>query len=158
MSFRIANRGRAWHARGFPDAEQRKTTVAELGPVELLFVEFPGNQFSGEITPALQALVDAGTIRIIDLVFVAKDADGTAVGIEIEELDEASRGSFNALVSELEGLISEEDIADLAEELDPNSSAGIRSLRRDRPGHGMDFAAVSRCAGKTTPIVSKMLA
>jgi hypothetical protein len=99
--------------------------VAELGPVELLFVEFPGNQFSGEITPALQALVDAGTIRIIDLVFVAKDADGNAVGIEIEELDDESRGNFNALVSELEGLISEEDIADLAEGLEPNSSAGI---------------------------------
>ena len=99
--------------------------MAELGPVEILFVAFPGNQFTGEIAPALQALVDAGTIRIIDLVFVAKDADGNAVGIEIEELDEESRGSFNALVTELEGLISEEDIADLAEGLEPNSSAGI---------------------------------
>jgi len=99
--------------------------VAELGPVEILFVAFPGNQFTGEITPALQALVDSGTIRIIDLVFVAKDADGNAVGIEIEELDDESRGNFNALVSELEGLISEVDIADLAEGLEPNSSAAI---------------------------------
>ena len=99
--------------------------MAELGPVEILFVAFPGNQFTGEITPALQALVDSGTIRIIDLVFVAKDADGNAVGIEIEELDDESRGNFNALVSELEGLISEVDIADLAEGLEPNSSAAI---------------------------------
>jgi len=58
-------------------------------------------------------------------VFVAKDADGNAVGIEIEELDDESRGNFNALVSELEGLISEVDIADLAEGLEPNSSAAI---------------------------------
>ena len=62
--------------------------MADLGPVELLFVEFPGNQFSGEIAPALQELVQAGTIRVIDLVFVAKDADGNVVGIELEDLHE----------------------------------------------------------------------
>ncbi len=60
--------------------------MADLGPVELLFVEFPGNQFSGEIAPALQELVQAGTIRVIDLVFVAKDADGNVAGIELEDL------------------------------------------------------------------------
>ena len=43
--------------------------MAELGPVELLFVEFPGNQFTGEIIPALRDLLDQGTIRILDLVF-----------------------------------------------------------------------------------------
>jgi uncharacterized membrane protein len=99
--------------------------VAELGPVELLLVQFPGNQFSGEITPALQELVDSGTIRIIDLVFVAKDADGNAVGIELEALADESRGNFESLITELEGLIAEEDIADLAESLEPNSSAAI---------------------------------
>jgi hypothetical protein len=104
---------------------KRKHIVAELGPVELLMVEFPGNQFTGEIAPALEALVSAGTIRIIDLVFVAKDAGGNAVGIELEDLDEAARASYNALVAEVEGLISEVDIADLAEGLDANSSAAI---------------------------------
>ena len=99
--------------------------MAELGPVEILLVQFPGNQFTGEIVPALQDLVDSGTIRIIDLVFVAKDADGNAVGIEIEELEEQSRENYNALVAELEGLISEDDIDDLAAALDPNSSAAI---------------------------------
>jgi hypothetical protein len=88
--------------------------MTELGPVELLFVEFPGNQFTGEIIPALSELIDQGTIRVLDLVFVAKDADGNAVGIEIEELEDQSRENYNALVAELERLISEDDIDDLA--------------------------------------------
>jgi uncharacterized membrane protein len=99
--------------------------VAELGPVEILLVGFPGNKFTGEIAPALQELVDSGTIRIIDLVFVAKDADGNAVGIELETLDDEPRGNFESLITELEGLIAEEDIEDLAESLEPNSSAAI---------------------------------
>jgi len=100
--------------------------MAELGPVELLFVEFPGNQFTGEIIPALTELVDQGTIRVIDLVFVAKDADGNAVGIELEDLPSESMDAFSALVEELvESLISEEDVEDLAEALEPNSSAAI---------------------------------
>jgi hypothetical protein len=99
--------------------------MAELGPVELLFVEFPGNQFTGEIIPALSKLIDGGTIRVLDLVFVAKDADGNAVGIELEELPSESKDAFSTLVEELESLISEEDVEDLAEALEPNSSAAI---------------------------------
>jgi hypothetical protein len=100
--------------------------MAELGPVELLFVEFPGNQFTGEIIPALSDLIDQGTIRVIDLVFVAKDGDGNAVGIELEDLPSESMDAFSALVEDLvESLISEEDVEDLAEALEPNSSAAI---------------------------------
>src|SRR5262245_1670675 len=99
--------------------------MAELGPVELLFVEFPGNQFTGEITPALQELIEDGTIRIIDLVLVAKDADGNAAGVEIEDLHPDAKGVFDPLVETLAGLISEEDVEDLAEALEPNSSAAI---------------------------------
>ena len=99
--------------------------MAALGPVELLFVEFPGNQFTGEIIPALTELIDQGTIRVLDLVFVAKDADGNAVGIELEELPSESQDAFTQLVEELAGLIAEEDVEDLAEALEPNSSAAI---------------------------------
>ena len=99
--------------------------MADLGPVELLFVEFPGNQFTGEIVPALRELIDAGTIRVIDLVFVAKDADGNVVGIELEDLHDDYRNAFNELVEDLSGLISDEDVEDLAEALEPNSSAGL---------------------------------
>ncbi len=45
-----------------------------IGPVEYVVLGFPGNQFSGEVAPALAQLVESGTIRILDLVFIAKDA------------------------------------------------------------------------------------
>ena len=50
--------------------------MEEIGPVDYAVIAFPGNQFKGEIVPALTDLVDAGTIRIIDAVFVSKDEDG----------------------------------------------------------------------------------
>jgi len=99
--------------------------MAALGPVELLFVEFPGNQFTGEIIPALNELIEQGTIRVIDLVFVAKDADGNSVGIALEDLPDESKDAFAELVSEVAELIAEEDVEDLAESLEPNSSAAI---------------------------------
>lgn len=99
--------------------------MSALGPVELLFVEFPGNQFTGEIIPALTELIEQGTIRVIDLVFVAKDADGNSVGIALEDLPDESKDAFSELVGEVAELIAEEDVDDLAEGLEPNSSAAI---------------------------------
>jgi hypothetical protein len=99
--------------------------MAALGPVELLFVEFPGNQFTGEIIPALTELIEQGTIRVIDLVFVAKDADGNSVGIALEDLPDDAKDAFSVLVAEVAELIAEEDVEDLAEGLGPNSSAAI---------------------------------
>ena len=99
--------------------------MTALGPVELLFVEFPGNQFTGEIIPELTKLIDNGTINVIDLVFVAKDADGKSVGIALEDLPDESRDAFSALVAEVAELIAEEDVEDLADALEPNSSAAI---------------------------------
>ena len=100
-----------------PCPEPEDDEMTQLGPVELLFVEFPGNQFTGEIIPALSDLIDQGTIRVLDLVFVAKDADGNAVGIELEDLPAESKDAFTDLVEELAELISDEDVEDLAEAL-----------------------------------------
>ena len=99
--------------------------MTELGPVELLFVQFPGNRFTGEIAPALADLVASGTIRIIDLVFVAKDDEGNSVGFELEDIGDESRAFFDPLVDTLESLISDEDVEDLSDALEPNSSAAI---------------------------------
>jgi hypothetical protein len=94
-----------------------------IGPVEYLVLGFPGNQFTGEIAPALAELADRGTIRILDLVFIAKDADGEILAVELEEHGESD--AFAALQGEIGGLISEEDIAHAAEELEPNTSAAL---------------------------------
>ena len=96
-----------------------------IGPVEYMIVAFPGSRFKGEIIPALQELVDAGTIRIIDLAFVMKDADGAVVTAEMADLDSDVFKAFDALSPETLGLLSEEDLAAAGEELDPNSSAAL---------------------------------
>ena len=89
-------------------------------PVEYLIVGFPGNKFSGEIAPELVALVESGTVRILDLVFIGKDADGTVVAFEIDDL-----ADFGDLEGDVGGLISPEDIEHAAAGLEPNSSAAL---------------------------------
>jgi uncharacterized membrane protein len=99
--------------------------MSEIGPVEYMVVAFPGNKFSGEITPALQELVESGTVRIIDLAFVAKDADGNVVSLEISDLDPDVQAALEGIGAEPTGLFSEEDLMAAAEELEPNSSAAL---------------------------------
>ena len=97
----------------------------EIGPVEILVVGFPGNQFNGDVAPALADLVEGGLIRVIDLVFVTKDEAGDVVGIELSDLEESTSAAFRPHVEEPSGLLSDEDIADLGADLAPNSSAAI---------------------------------
>ena len=97
-----------------------------LGPVEYIIVGFPGNKFNGEIAPELGKLVDSGTIRILDLIFITKDADGNVQAVEFEDHDDVAL--FNALDGEVGGLISEEDVEYAAADLEPNSSAALLDL------------------------------
>jgi Family of unknown function (DUF6325) len=97
----------------------------EIGPVEYLIVAFPGNRFRGEIGPALADLIEAGTIRVIDLAFVGKDADGEVAAFELTDLDADVREGLERLGIEVTGLFNEEDLMAAAEELEPNSSAAL---------------------------------
>jgi hypothetical protein len=93
------------------------------GPVEYIIVGFPGNQFNGQIAPELIALVESGTIRILDLIFIGKDADGSVATFEIDDLDNAA--GFSTLDGDVGGLISPTDIEFAARSLEPNSSAAL---------------------------------
>lgn len=97
----------------------------QLGPVDYMIVAFPGNEFRGEIAPALADLVENGTIRIIDLAFVAKDADGEIGAFELTDIDPEVRKGFENMGVEVNGLFNEDDLKAAAEELDPNSSAAL---------------------------------
>jgi hypothetical protein len=96
-----------------------------IGPVEYMVVAFPGNRFKGEIAPALADLVDKGLIRIIDLALVVKDAEGNVAGMEIEDAGGEVFEALHALTAERGGLLNEQDLLDIGEALEPNSSAGI---------------------------------
>ena len=99
--------------------------ATEIGPVDYLVVAFPGNQFKGEIAPAIADLVDAGTVRIIDIAFVGKDANGESVAFELTELDPEVQKGLDNLGIEVEGLMNEDDLKDAAEALEPNTSAAL---------------------------------
>jgi hypothetical protein len=94
-----------------------------IGPVEYIILGFPGNQFKGEIAPALGRLIENQTVRIIDLVFIGKDSEGNVTAFEFDQLDELA--PFAALQGEAGGLLNEEDIAHAAAALEPNSSAAL---------------------------------
>jgi hypothetical protein len=97
----------------------------ELGPLELLVVKFPGNQFRGEIIPELKKLVEAGTIRVVDILFLRKGREGEVSVLEINDLDDEDFAGFDPIVSDLTGLLSEDDVDDVAAALEENSSAAI---------------------------------
>jgi hypothetical protein len=99
--------------------------MTEIGPVEYIVVGFPGNQFKGEIAPALGDLVEAGTIRIIDIAFAGKDENGDVTAFELSDLDPDVQAALEKLGAEPTGLFSEEDLMAVAETLDPNSSAAV---------------------------------
>jgi hypothetical protein len=96
--------------------------VSDLGPIELVMIGFPGNQFTGEIAPALAELVAEGTVAIIDLIFITKDEDGNIEGLELAGLEPDVRAQFETFAAVTTELFSEEDVEDLGDALDPGSS------------------------------------
>ena len=94
--------------------------MTSIGPVEYMLIGFPDNKFTGGIAPALADLVDNGTVRIIDLVFIQKDAEGNVLSFEYDDLPELA--AYADIDGEADGFLSEDDILAAADELDLNSS------------------------------------
>ena len=100
-------------------------TIDELGPVDYVVIEFPGDKFNGEIAPALNDLVDRSVVKVLDLVLIRKDADGSFEGFELEDLEETEIGDLHRLEVDMAHILSEDDVAAVAEALEPNSSAAV---------------------------------
>ncbi|MBS1878117.1 MAG: DUF1269 domain-containing protein [Actinobacteria bacterium] len=117
----------------------------EMGPIDYLVVEWPGRQPTGEAIPYLIDLVDRGLIRILDLAFIAKDADGNVLELAIADLGEAvaELAIFEGAES---GLISDEDRSDAASVLEPETSAAL--LIFENAWAGPFAAAVRRSGGQ----------
>jgi len=94
-----------------------------VGPIDVVIIGFPGNKFTGRIAPAVMELVDSGTIRVIDLLFVMKDADGVVLTIDAADLDPDTGPSFMAINVVQPGALGAEDADEIAEDLAPNTSA-----------------------------------
>ena len=97
----------------------------ELGPVDYVIVEFPATaaNFTGEMVKELLTLVESGTIRVIDLIVLTKNHDGSIDAMELEDIEDL--GELRTLEAELAELLAEEDLAHLAAAMDPGSTAGV---------------------------------
>lgn len=96
-----------------------------LGPVEYVMIEFPNTTAIGNIEPALQELVSSGIVRIIDLMFITKDAEGHTQALEVDQLDSVSAHRYEELDAEIDDLVNMEDIEIAAAELSSNSIAAV---------------------------------
>jgi hypothetical protein len=120
--------------------------INEPGPIDYLVVEFPGSRMTGEGLPLLVDLVDRGIIRILDLVFVRKDEDGSIRGVEIADLDGDAQSDLAVFEGASSGLLGQDDIDDVSGVLEPGSSAGI--LVYENVWAGPFAAAVRRGGGR----------
>ena len=101
------------------------TSLDELGPVDYLVVEFPAgaSNFTGEMADELVALVEAGTIRVIDVLILTKNEDGSVDAMELSDID--NLGPLQQLETQLAELLAEDDIENLAAAMEPGSTAGV---------------------------------
>jgi hypothetical protein len=101
------------------------TSLDELGPVDYVVVEFPAgaSNFTGEMATELIALVDSGTIRVIDILILTKNEDGSVDATELSDVGEL--GPLQAVEAQLADLLAADDVAHLAAAMDPGSTAGV---------------------------------
>jgi hypothetical protein len=113
---------------GLGDGQQlagAEVALDELGPVDYLVVEFPAgaSNFTGEMAEELLALVDAGTIRVIDVLILTKNEDGSVDSMELSDIEEL--GPLQAVEAELAELLAADDVEHLAAAMEPGSTAGV---------------------------------
>ena len=101
--------------------------VDELGPVDYLVVEFPAERanFSGEMATELLSLVKRDVVRVLDLLFVTKNADGSVEAFESHDFGDGELGELRALETELAILLAEEDVESIGAALEPGSVAAV---------------------------------
>jgi hypothetical protein len=101
------------------------TSLDELGPIDYIVVEFPAgaSNFTGDMAAELIALVEAGTIRVIDALILTKDDDGSIEATELSDV--ADLGELQVLEAQLAELLALEDVENLAAAMEPGSTAGV---------------------------------
>ena len=107
------------------DLAEQNTDLDSLGPVDYIVVEFPAgaSNFTGEMAQELVRLVEAGTIRLIDVLILTKSEDGSIEAMELSDVEEL--GELQALETQLAEFLAEEDVVNLAAAMDPGSTAGV---------------------------------
>jgi Family of unknown function (DUF6325) len=98
----------------------------ELGPVDIVVIGFPaGAPMTGDAVPILMDLVDRGIIRVLDVLFVIENDDGTFSGFEAQDLEADRIGDLKVFEGASSGLLGEEDVATTAETIEPGTAAVV---------------------------------
>jgi hypothetical protein len=97
--------------------------LEEMGPVDYVVIEFPDGVHKGEAAPLLVDLVDRGIIRILDLILIRKNEDGTVSGLEIADLDGDGVSDFRVFEGASSGLMSDEEREEAGNILKPGAAA-----------------------------------
>lgn len=100
-------------------------TIDEMGPIDFIVVEFPGNKMTGEGLPILVDLVERGIIRLIDLVFFTKAVDGSIAMVEIADFDGDGELDLAVFKGAASGVLGDDDISEAAAAVEPGSSAAL---------------------------------
>lgn len=100
-------------------------TTDVTGPIDFLLLEFDGDKMTGEAAAALFELVEQGIIRIYDLLVIRKEADGTIVGVDLNDVSAGSIGGFTAFAGARSGLLGDDDVAEAGEVLEPGTAAAL---------------------------------
>jgi hypothetical protein len=96
----------------------------ELGPIDIVVIAYPADApMTGDAVPIFVDLVDRGIIRVLDVLFVRQNEDGTVSGFEASDLDSEHIGDFKAFEGASSGLLGEEDVAAVGETIEPGSAA-----------------------------------
>ena len=126
--------GQVKHGETTPDAVGRSELPvgkddadAELGPVDYLMVAFPADKadFSGQMASELRALMDSNTVRVLDLVLLTKDMDGSVEASELRDADDSEVGQLRAAEADLAVLLAESDVEEIGQVLEPGSTAAV---------------------------------
>ena len=97
--------------------------LEDMGPVDYVLIEFPDGQPKGEAAPLLLDLVERGVIRILDLMFLSKDADGNTTAVEIADIDGDGAPDFMVFEGASSGLLSDEDRDEAGNTMEPDTAA-----------------------------------
>ncbi|MFP5451759.1 MAG: DUF6325 family protein [Thermoleophilia bacterium] len=96
----------------------------ELGPIDLVVIGYPkGAPMTGEGASIMVDLVQRGIIRVLDATIVVKEEDGTFTGLSVTDMDQDRAGDFVIFEGATTGLIGDEDLAMVAELMEPGDAA-----------------------------------
>jgi hypothetical protein len=129
-----------------PGSDAGYGELEEMGPIDYIVVEFPGNKMNGEAFPLLIELVDSGTIRILDLLFVRRELDGSVRALELTDIDGDGELDLAVFEGASSGLLGQDDVDEASNAIEPGSSAGI--LLYENTWAGPFATAVRRGGGQ----------